>query len=175
VTGGDVELSIGSLYAGDERRIVVALVARPDGEGSLAVNTRASWTLVGGSSHTAPAPRLELRATDSLAEVERGTDTGVLASATSVVTSQRQIEAASAYAAGDVARAAQLTRQNEAELAVAMRAAPAPIAASLGSQMKDYQDQREGFAKNAPGSAEGRAAAKESAAKELGNLNRVVR
>jgi Ca-activated chloride channel family protein len=173
--GSEIELVLGSLFAGDERRVVVELAANAYDGSSLDFETRATWTQVGGATATAVAPRLSLLATLDASEVERGKDGAVLASATSVIASRRQIEAANAYAQGDVARAARITQDNELALSAAMKAAPAPVAASLGSQMKDYREQRQDFAKHAPASAEGRAAAKQATAKEMGNLNRVVR
>jgi hypothetical protein len=41
--------------------------------------------------------------------------------------------------------------------------------------MKDYREQRQDFAKHAPSSAAGKTAAKQAAAKEMGNLTRSVR
>lgn len=175
VNGGEVELVLGSLFAGDERRVVVELAASTYDGSSLDFDTRASWTQVGGTTASAVAPRLSLLATADASDVERGKDGTVLASATSVVASRRQIEAANAYAKGDVARAAQLTQENEVALSAAMQAAPAADALSLGSQMKDYREQRADFAKHAPSSAAGRAAAKQATSTEMGNLNRKVR
>lgn len=174
VNGNEIELAVGSLFAGDERRIVVELAASPyrSAGSSFDIDATASWTLVGGATNTAHAPRLTLLATADASEVERGKDGAVLASATSVVASRRQIEAANAYASGDVARAAQLAEKNEQALAAAMAAAPAPAATSLDTQMKAYRSMRKGFATVSPTSAEGRAAAKEAAAKDMGNMNR---
>lgn len=173
--GSEIELALGSLFAGDERRVVVELVANAYDDSSLDFDTRATWTQIGGSTASATAPRLSLLATADASDVERGKDGAVLASATSVVASRRQIEAANAYAKGNVALAAQITEDNRRALSAAMKAAPAPVARSLGSQMKDYSDQGESFAKHAPTSAAGRAAAKEATVKEMGNLNRNVR
>jgi hypothetical protein len=53
-----------------------------------------------------------------------------------------------------------------------MAAAPAPAATALNTQMKAYRSMREDFAKVAPSSAEGKAAAKEATAKDLGNMTR---
>jgi Ca-activated chloride channel family protein len=174
VHGSEIELSVGSLFAGDERRVVVELSAAAyRGMGStFDIDASASWNQVGGTSVTTSAPRLSLVATADASEVERGRDGAVLASATSVVASQRQIEAANAYASGDVTRAAQIAEKNEQALAAAMVAAPAPAATSLDTQMKAYRSMRKGFATVSPKSAEGRAAAKEAAAKDMGNMNR---
>jgi Ca-activated chloride channel family protein len=174
VNGSEIELAVGSLFGGDERRIVVELAANTyGGEGtSFDIDATATWTPVGGSPTTARAPRLSLLASNDASEVERGKDGAVLASATSVVASRLQIEAANAYAQGDVTRAAQIAEKNEASLAAAMAAAPAPAATALGTQMKAYRSMRKGFATVAPSSAEGKAAAKEATVKDMGNMNR---
>lgn len=171
--GRDVGLAIGSLFAGDERRVVVELTSSGAAEGTMFdVETQATWTPVGGSTTTARAARLSLVASSQYAEVESGKDGAVLASATSVVASRRQIEAANAYAQGDVTRAAQIAEKNEQALAAAMAAAPAPAATSLDTQMKAYRAMRKGFVTVAPQSAAGKAAAKEATVKDMGNMNR---
>jgi Ca-activated chloride channel family protein len=174
VSGNEIELAIGSLFGGDERRIVVELAANTyRGEGtSFDIDATATWTPVGGSTTTARAPRLSLLASNDASEVERGKDGAVLASATSVVASRLQIEAANAYAQGDVTRAAQIAEKNEQNLAAAMVAAPAPAATALDTQMKAYASMRKGFATVAPQSAAGKAAAKEATVKDMGNMNR---
>ncbi len=174
VNGSEVQLAVGSLFGGDERRVVVELAAsgyRSAGT-SFDIDAAVTWNHAGGASFTTRTPRLSLVATSDVSEVDRGKDGAVLASATSVVASQRQIEAANAYAQGDVARAAQIAEKNEQALAAAMIAAPAPAATSLDTQRKAYRDMRKGFATVSPRSAEGRAAAKEAAVKDMGNMNR---
>ena len=174
VNGSEIELAIGSLFGGDERRVVVELAANTyRGEGtSFDIDATATWTPVGGSITTARAPRLTLLASNDASEVERGKDGAVLASATSVVASRLQIEAANAYAQGDVKRAAQIAEKNEQSLAAAIAAAPAPAATALNTQMQAYATMRKGFATVAPQSAEGKAAAKEATVKDIGNMNR---
>src|SRR5262249_36690645 len=117
-TGSDLDLRIGSLFAGDERRIIVELSADEVGSSSQ-IKTIASWNRVGQSTSTIDVPALTVLASSDPADVERGRDGSVLASATSVLASKRQLEAAQAYASGDVARATQLTTQNEAALTAA--------------------------------------------------------
>lgn len=173
VNGDEVELAIGSLFAGDQRRVLVELAAIDLDEGAtLSFGARASWNLVGGSANTAEAAPLQLFATNDAAAVEAGRDGAVLASATSVLASRRQIEAQSAWARGDVARATALVDQNERALASAILAAPAAAAPSLDKQLGEYREQKKGFAKHAPQSAEGRAAAKAGAAKDMSNFSR---
>jgi Ca-activated chloride channel family protein len=173
VHGSEVELVIGSLFAGDERRIVVELAANTLVSSKLDIDTQASWSPVGGGVMTVvSAPRLTLLATSDAAQVESGRDGAVLASATSVVASRRQVEASNAYAQGNAALAAKITEDNERELSKAMAAAPEAAAVSLDSQMRAYGEMKKGFRTVAPSSAAGKAAAKENAAKDLGNFGR---
>ncbi|HEY8079947.1 MAG TPA: VWA domain-containing protein, partial [Labilithrix sp.] len=92
VRGNEVELAIGSLFAGDQRRVVVELRADAFGGGSFDIETHATWNKVGGATANVEAPKLTLVAMQSPADVERGKDGAVLASAVSVNASRRQME-----------------------------------------------------------------------------------
>ena len=171
--GSELELVIGSLFAGDERRVVVELAASTLISTSMDIDTQASWLPVGSGSMTVVrAPRLSLLATVDAAQVERGQDGAVLASATSVVASRRQVEASNAYAQGNVVLAASITENNERELAKARAIAPPSAAPVLDAQMAAYGAMKKGFNTVAPSSAAGRAAAKTNAAKDRGNFDR---
>jgi len=174
VTGSDVELVMGSLFAGDERRVVVELTAvGRSGNSSRDFDAHATWSPVGSSERmTARASRLTLLSTNDASEVERGKDGSVMASAVSVLASRRQVEAAAAYAQGDVTRAAQITDNNEHDLAIARAAPPAAAATAIDSQMQAYKEAKRQFVTVKPSSNEGRAAAKAGAAKDLSNLGR---
>ena len=173
VHGSEVELMIGSLFAGDERRVIVELAANTLLSSTMDIDTQASWSPVGGGAMTVVrAPRLSLLATSDASQVEGGQDGAVLASATSVVASRRQVEASNAYAQGNVTLAAQITENNERDLARARAAAPAAAATSLDSQMRAYGEMKKGFRTVAPTSAAGKAAAKENAVKDMGNFGR---
>ncbi|HSO34876.1 MAG TPA: VWA domain-containing protein [Labilithrix sp.] len=175
VHGSEIELVLGSLFGGDERRVIVELAASTSASSTLNVETQASWSLVGGGSvTTVRAPQLTLLATSSPSDVESGQDGAVLASATSVVASRKQIEASNAYAQGNVALAAQITDDNERSLARAKLAAPQAAATALDSQMKAYGAMKRGFTTVAPTSAAGKAAAKQNTEKDLGNFGRSV-
>lgn len=167
--GSGVELRLGALFAGDARRVIVELAA--DASRNVEVHASASWSRIGGASTTVDVPRLDLLASNDAAEVERGRDGAVLASSASAFASKRQLEAANAYASGDVARAAALVAQNEAELGAVAAAAP-EAARVLAPQMHAYAKQRKGFASIAPSSPQGRTVAKSAVAKDLDNLNR---
>lgn len=167
--GGELVLSAGSLFAGDERRIIVELAATmPLGqtrgfEGSVA------WSAVGGDTTTARFGGITLSGSDDALAVNEGRDGAVIANATSVLASARQIEAAEAYERGDVARAQALTDQNMLELKAAATAAPA-AAPALEAQARAYDGNKRAYA--APRSPAGAAAARAGAAKDFGNLGR---
>jgi len=173
VHGDEIELAIGSLFAGDQRRVLVELAAAMPRSGStLAIGTQASWNLVNGGTTTTTGGSLRLVAANDASTVESGRDGAVLASATSVLASRRQIEAANAYSQGDIARANRLTAENEKALSAAIAAAPAAATPALDSQLNSYREQKAKFGKVAPQSAEGRAAAKAGAAKDMSNFSR---
>ncbi len=169
--GQSVDLRLGSLFAGDERRVILELSADAVA-GSSDLRASASWNKVGEASTSTSVPALSLVASNDAAEVERGRDGAVLASATSVIASRRQLEAANAYARGDVATATRLTAQNEAALGAALVAAPSAAAPALTAQMNAYSVQKKGFSSFRPQSAEGKSATKAAAAKDFDNLNR---
>ncbi len=170
---GQVDLQLGSLFSGDERRVIVELSADSVGSTSQ-VRASAAWNRVGQATATVNVPSLTLMASNDATEVERGRDGAVLASATSVVASKRQLEAANAYARGDVSTATALAAQNEQALHHALEAAPPKAAPAIAAQMKAYKTQKAGFATVLPRSAEGRAAAKSAAVKDLDNLSRAA-
>lgn len=169
---GEVELALGSLFAGDERRVIVEMNTRPFAGEALLLQPTATFRRVGGESAVVDVPRLVLTTTTDRNEVERGRDGNVFASAMSVVSSRRQIEAANAYQSGDLDRASALTAQNESDLSAALAAAPATAAPSLQNQLNDYAEQKRVFKSVRPRSAEGNAAAKSAASKEMSNLTR---
>jgi Ca-activated chloride channel homolog len=169
--GRSVALRLGSLFAGDERRVIVELAADGTG-GSSDVRASASWNRVGQSSTQVSVPPLSVVASLDASEVERGRDGAVVASATSVIASKRQLEAATAYARGDVATATRLAAQNEAALGAALAAAPATAAPALSAQIGAYSAQKKGFTSFRPQSAEGKTITKAAAVKDHDNLNR---
>jgi Ca-activated chloride channel homolog len=172
-----IELALGGLFAGDERRVVVEMAVRAQGpEGDrgapLAVGVTASWRPVGSAAIEIDVDRLTLASSLDLTEVERGLDGSVLASATSVVASERQLEAARAYARGDVIRAAAIASDNERSLSAAASAAPPAEAAALQEQISAYREMKDDFTTISPGSAAGKARAKAAAARDTRNLDR---
>ena len=169
---GGVDLRLGSLFAGDERRVVLELATTLEPGETAALGGQVRWDRVGGGGSDVPLGRLEVAGTTSPAEVDASRDGAIYASVMSVVASTRQLEATQAYASGDVTRAQALIEQNVADLGVAAAAAPAPARAALERQQQEYDGARQGFATAAPTSTEGKSRAKAAAAKDVGNLAR---
>jgi Ca-activated chloride channel family protein len=169
---GAVELAIGSLFAGDERRVVVEL------SGDLPVGTvrsvagQVTWSRVGGGSAEATIAGLGVGGASDPREVEEARNGAVYASAVSALASLRQIEATEAYNRGDGARAQALISENQLELAAAASAAPKASASALQRQEQEYADAKKTFAAAAPTSVEGKAAAKAGAARDFANMGR---
>ena len=169
---GELELKMGSLFAGDERRAIVELASSLDSGETARIEGRASWTRVGGETADVTIPRLDVVAVNDATEVDRGRDGNVFASATSAFASQRELEATEAYAHGDTDKARRLIDQNIAALATAAAIAPAPAASSLAKQQGAYESQKADFAAAAPSSGAGKRAAKAAAEKDNSNLGR---
>ncbi|MCA9619534.1 MAG: VWA domain-containing protein [Myxococcales bacterium] len=171
---GEVELRVGSLYAGDERRVVVELAADAEIGESLAIATEVSWDAVGGDSARLDLSELSVVATDDAQAVAQSRDGRVFASSASALASLNQLEAAEAYKNGDVTRARQIIEDNVLALEEAAAAAPADAGDGLRKQAKGYADSRDEFERTPPGSAEGRAASKRAAEKDTANLGRSI-
>jgi Ca-activated chloride channel family protein len=168
--GDEIELSMGSLFAGDERRVILELSADLGADVSRAIEGQVSWNRIGGDSAQARIEGLALIGSGDAQAVESGRDPAVFASAISVMASRRQIEAAEAYQRGDVTRAQGLIDQNVFELNAAATAAPAAAATSIMKQVREYETAKKTLAAAPPKSAEGKAAAKAATAKGIGNL-----
>jgi Ca-activated chloride channel family protein len=169
---GDLELRIGSLFSGDERRIVLELEVDATVGEQLAIDTNIAWGQVAGGTADLDLERLRVVASDDEDAVLASRDNRVWSSGISAIASIRQLEAAEAYAKGDTARANELIEENKLELEGAAAAAPAPMAKRIRKQKDGYADTQGRFGRSAPASAEGRAAAKESAAQDSANLDR---
>jgi Ca-activated chloride channel family protein len=174
-----VELRFGSLFAKDERRAIVHFTARLDPGETAQVAAAADWTQVlpSGSVPFVPAhvdvAAIALRGVTESKTVEDSRDGTVLASATSVIASERELEAAQAYTKGDVARANQLIDQNVKDLQAAATAAPVAAKPGLEKQWKEYDATKMKF-HAAPGSAAGQGAAKGAYENEVKNLARAA-
>jgi Ca-activated chloride channel family protein len=170
--GAGVELKVGSLFAGEERRVLVELqTSMTDGK-AAAVSGYASWQRVGAGAGTANIPALQLVAINDPTLVDRSKDGTVLARAASVTASERQLEAAEAFARGDKTHADALIQRNIADLSLAGAAAPAPVASALAAQSSSYESTRKAFSVAAPSSPAGKFHAKASAAKNWDNAGK---
>jgi Ca-activated chloride channel homolog len=170
--GGEIELSLGSLFANDERRVVIELAANVEVGEARAFEGRVSWSNVGGDGVNARFGDVAIRGSADESVVAQGRDGAVLARAMSSTASLRQIEATEAYAEGDVQRAQGLIDQNIADLHAAATAAPAAAATSLQAQAQSYDETKRTFASAAPRSAAGSIAAKQAVEKNTSNIAR---
>ena len=171
-SGDIVELKIGSLFAGDERRVLVELSTSMRPGDARSIDGQVSWRRVGGESQSASIPKLGILATNDAAAADGSRDGTVFASATSVLASRRQLAAAEAYERGDTKAADDLIQQNLDQLKQAAAIAPAPAASALGNQWKDYSATKSGFASAPPASSAARALPKAAAAKDMANMMR---
>jgi Ca-activated chloride channel homolog len=170
--GNEVELRMGSLFAGDERRVLVELSTNLEAGDTRGFEGHASWKKVGGDPSDTSFRGLSIVATRDAQEVEAGRDGNVLASATSVVASRRQVEAAEAYNRGDTTAAQGLIDDNLRDLDAVKKFAPRAAAESLSKQMVDYKETKSGFASAAPTSVAGKSAAKRAVEKDTANMAR---
>jgi Ca-activated chloride channel family protein len=167
-----VELRLGSLFAGSERRVVVELATTLDNSARVKLDGNASWRRVGGGAESAAIAALDLVATNDANAVAASGDGTVLAAATSVAASRRELEAAEAYEQGDRHRADSLIQMNLDALSKARAAAPAPAASALDKQWHAYADTKKEFAAAKPASTAAKAAPKAAAMKDLENSSR---
>jgi Ca-activated chloride channel family protein len=172
IRDGEVLLKLGSLFGGDERRVVIELRADASLGDNLDINSHVSWSQIDGQHSDIELATLALVTTDSAQEVDLSKDSRVWASCMSALASTRQLDAAAAYARGDVATAQRLIEESMGELDAAAETAPDDQADRLREQKRSYQATKGRFATAAPGSAEGRAAAKEATAADNANLSR---
>jgi Ca-activated chloride channel family protein len=164
-------LSFGSLFAGDERRAIVALEVTTGGPGSsIELGGSMSWRLVDGTPVEVDLSRLRVVAVTSPEEVDNARDMSVIASATSVIASKRETEAAMAFERGDRARALELNAENRVELDKVKRAAPAAVASQLEAQKRAYEGHQGVFATAPPAAAP----ARDIGAQERKNADRAV-
>jgi Ca-activated chloride channel family protein len=166
----DVDLAVGSLFAGDDRRVIVEMEATVSQEAQLALAGHASWDRVTGSHAHVAIGALAIAGTTDPNAVEAGRDGRVLASATSVTASTVQLEAAEAYQKGDTDKAQRLMDESIADLHAAATVAPAPEASALARQWTEYAARKAPMA--TPGTTAGNVAAKKAFATDNNNLNR---
>jgi Ca-activated chloride channel family protein len=169
VHGRDVDLRVGAVFEGDAKRVLVEMRTLLTAGTRADFNGSVTWKGAAGHPEDATIPQLEVVAVADAADVERSKNAVVLARAVSVEASERQLEAATAYANGDGARAQALIQQNIASLGSIAATAPAPVASALAAQSFSYSDTGRMFARSAPSSPMGKVAAKRSAAMNISN------
>ncbi len=169
---GVLELNIGSLFAGDERRVVVQFAAGLELGETASIGGQLQWRQVGGDTTLVELSELTVTGVDSADEARSSRDGRVHASCMSALASVRQIAAAEAYANGDTARALNIIDNNNDELTAARAGAPAEADAALERQQQAYSATRNSFAGAVPSSTAGRAAAKKAAELDNGNRDR---
>jgi Ca-activated chloride channel family protein len=166
-------LAVGSLFAGDERRVVVAIDVPMDEPGTArSIGGTISYRLANGSPVRVELAPLRMTAVTSPEEVDNARDMSVLAAVTSVVASRRETEAAMAFERGDRERAMALNAQNRADLEAARKAAPAKAAAALDAQKRAYEAHQGTFAAAPPAAAA--TVGRDIGARERKNADRAV-
>jgi len=172
---GSIDLKLGSLFAGDERRVLLEMdtdLTASDDHDELTFASDANWDRVGGAHASVQIVPLKVTATNDRDAVEKGRDPSVLASAASVTASRRQMEAADAYNRGDVRTAETLADESMNELRAAATAAPAPMASALSAQAGSYEHAKSGFRRFAPASTEAKALSKTMVKDDSANMAR---
>jgi len=173
----EIELKLGSLFAGDERRVVVEMDAFLDGNAASKqpFAAHAAWDRVGGAHADIDVSTLSIAATSDRVEVEKSRNPSVFASAASVTASRREMEAADAYNRGDIGKADALVEANVRDLKAAASTAPAPVATALMAQSGSYEQARRGFHSYSAASPEGKALAKSIVQDDSANMTRAVK
>ncbi len=169
VHGRDVDLRVGAIYADEAKRVLLQMTtdlppgAMADFRGSL------TWKGAGGAAAEATIPQLSVQATTDTAEVARLRNEAVFGRVVSVEASEKQLEAAQAYANGDGDKARRLIQENIASLGFASKSAPAPVARALAAQSFSYDQTMQEFGHARPSSDVGKVAAKRAAASNMAN------
>ncbi len=168
----EVTLAVGSLFARDQRRVIVELRADAEHGEALDLKSHLSWRRVGGKQAQVQVPALTLQGERSQQLVLASRDPRVVASATSALASLRQLAATHAYAEGDTAKAEALMDQSLAALETAAAAAPAAEKESLDKQRAELGEAKRAFRAAPPKSAAAKSAGKASAAANAKNIGR---
>jgi Ca-activated chloride channel family protein len=166
-------LSVGSLFAGDERRVVVAIDVPMDEPGTVrSIGGTISYRMANDNAVRIELAPLRMTAVTTPEEVDNARDMSVLASVTSVIASRRETEAAMAFEKGDRDRSMQLNAQNQAEIDKARKVAPKAMAMQLEAQKRAYESHQGTFATTPPAAAA--PAARDIGAQERKNADRAV-
>lgn len=188
--GGELVVRAGSLFGGDERRILLEFRGSGSNEpcedcdgnrgngtsdfvtaGTLRLPIMVDWNVVsGGSGHAEPSA-LTLTTTRDVDAVRQSMDPQVYSRAVSVLASRRQMEAAEAFSRGDHVRAGELAEQNTLALRAAASALPPPMAAPLAGQADQFLEDKKEFQKGLANDG-AKAASKRTMQREFGNAYR---
>jgi Ca-activated chloride channel family protein len=164
---GEIELAVGSLAAGEERRVVAELACDFANGEARGIDTVVHWDVVGGGAEEASPGRLDLVGTSDARTASASRDGEIFASATSSLAAADQLEATAAYAHGDATRAQNLLDQSMRQITAAASAAPPAMRAALAKQGASYGARKAEFAAAAPSSNEGKVAAKAAVADDM--------
>ena len=168
-----VDLHLGSLFAGDERRVIVELDAALAAGDAADIGGSATWSTVGPSGKGVDVAfgKLALAGSNDTEAVRAGLDPAVLANATSVLASERETAATEAYARGDTTTAQRLIDTNLDQLRRVQAIAPVAAKPMLDKQIAAYDSTKTGFAAAAPTSTEGKVRAKRAFELDQKNLH----
>jgi Ca-activated chloride channel family protein len=170
--GREVELKLGSLFVGDERRIIIDLESSLDDGAQVSFVPQASWDIVGGGHESVNPESLSVTATRDERVVEGSIDHGVLAAVTSVRASEVQMEAAEKFARGEREQALHLLERSRTDLRKAQASAPAAVAQGLGKQLDSLAASEGSYKREDPMAPSGKAAAKAAVADQFSNVGR---
>jgi Ca-activated chloride channel homolog len=169
VHGRDVDLRVGAIFADEAKRVLLQLSTDLPPGAIADFNGSVTWKGVGGGAAEATIPQLTVMATTDASEVTRSRNEAVFGRVASVEASERQLEAAQAYANGEAERAQRLIQQNIDSLSSAGVYAPAPVKRALAAQAGTYDQTMKEFAHARPSSDVGKVAAKKAAASNMAN------
>lgn len=160
---GTVTLPVGSLFVGDERRVVLEFnVDAPSAGGSAGALALGLRYNVGAGSTQVPAQLdaepLALRVVGDERSATASRDGDTFTSANGVVLAARQQQAVEAWRQGNAAEAARLAVANAQAVDALRAAAPtAAAAAAFGAQAAEYRRESSAFGSLSNGSEAGRA------------------
>ena len=184
--GAELVVRAGSLFGGDERRVLLEFRGSGSSEpceecdnnsanfittGALRIPVMVDWNVVsGGAGHAEPSA-LTLTTTRDAEAVRQSMDPQVYSRAMSVLASRRQMEAAEAFSRGDHVRAEELSQQNNLALRAAASALPPKMAAPLAVQADQFLEDKKEFQKGLANDG-AKAASKRTMQREFGNAYR---
>jgi Ca-activated chloride channel family protein len=153
-TESSVRVPLGSLFRGDERRVVLELALDAGPQGPLgALGVRLSYRAAGREARL-PGGALTLAAADAVQDVEASRDTALAADAQATVIAARQTDAVAQWRAGNHRAAQAIVQQNVADLSVVNERAQST---AITAQIAEYQRDQATFGALRADTDEGRA------------------